>query len=91
MGFGVKSPFATKQDEIDTLSKQEVGETDSWAVLDVYGNYRVNDRLNLRFGVDNVLDETYAEHSSRSNLLDPVAIKVNEPGAIVWLKISANF
>ena len=90
-GFGSRVRFAAKQDEIDTLSKQEVGETDSWTVLDVYGNYQVNDRLNLRFGVDNVLDETYAEHSSRSNLLDPVAIKVNEPGAIVWLKISANF
>ncbi len=90
-GAGVRFRFAAKQDEIDMLSKQEVGETDSWTVFDVYGNYQVTDRLNLRFGVDNVLDEAYAEHSSRSNLMDPNAIKVNEPGASYWLKVSASF
>ena len=90
-GFGSRIRFADKQDRIDDLSKQEVGETAGWAVLDVYGNYRFNDIFSMRLGADNLLDKTYAEHSSRSNLLDPVAIKVNEPGRVVWLKVSAEF
>ena len=89
--IGSRIRFADKQDRIDNLSKQEVGETAGWAVLDVYGDYRFGDTFSLRIGVDNLLDKTYAEHSSRSNLLDPVAIKVNEPGRAVWLKVTAEF
>ncbi|HIP68629.1 MAG TPA: TonB-dependent copper receptor [Chromatiales bacterium] len=90
-GLGSRIRFADRQDRIDDLSKQEVGETAGWAVLDVYGNYRFNNTFSLRVGADNLLDKTYAEHSSRSNLLDPVAIKVNEPGRVVWLKMTAEF
>lgn len=90
-GLGARVRFATKQDRIDEFSKQEVGETPGWQVLDVYGNYQINDTFSLRAGIDNLLDETYAEHASRSNLLDPFAIKVNEPGRTIWLKATAEF
>lgn len=89
--LGSRIRFAAKQDRIDELSKQEVGETDSWTAVDLYGNYPINDTFNLRAGIDNVFDETYAEHASRSNLMDPEAIKVNEPGRNVWLKLDAEF
>jgi iron complex outermembrane receptor protein len=88
---GSRIRFASAQNRIDETSKQEVGKTPGYAVLDVYGNYRLNKTLNLRYGVDNVLDKTYAEHSSRSNLLDNEAIKVNEPGRTAWLKLTAEF
>lgn len=88
---GSRIRFASAQNRIDENSKQEVGKTPGYAVLDVYGNYRLNKTLNLRYGVDNVLDKTYAEHSSRSNLLDNEAIKVNEPGRTAWLKLTAEF
>jgi len=90
-GVGSRFRFADKQDRIDDLSKQEVGETAGWGVLDLYANYQFKDNLNLRAGIDNVFDKNYAEHTSRSNLLDPVAIKVNEPGRVVWLKLVADF
>jgi len=90
-GLGSRIRFADRQDRIDQLSKQEVGETAGWGVLDVYGNYSFNATFSLRAGADNLLNKTYAEHSSRSNLLDPVAIKVNEPGRVIWLKMTAVF
>ncbi len=89
--LGGRVRFADKQDRIDTLSKQEVGETAGWAVLDLYGDLQLGEIFSLRAGVDNVLDKTYAEHASRSNLLDPVAIKVNEPGRVMWVKLTAEF
>ncbi len=90
-GLGTKVNFAARQDRIDTLSKQEVGETAGHATLDIYGNYKINKTFSMRVGVDNVLDKTYAEHASRSNLLDIQAIKVNEPGRTAWLKLTAEF
>lgn len=90
-GLGARVNFAERQDRIDTLSKQEVGETAGHGALDLYGNYRINNTFSLRAGIDNVFDKTYAEHASRSNLLDIQAIKVNEPGRTAWLKITAEF
>ncbi|HGG60892.1 MAG TPA: TonB-dependent copper receptor [Gammaproteobacteria bacterium] len=90
-GLGARLRFADRQDRIDPLSKQEVGKTAAWSALDLYANYNLGDHFNLRAGVDNALDRNYARHASRSNLLDPEAIKVNEPGRVVWLKINAEF
>ena len=90
-GLGTRVNFASNQDRIDELSKQEVGETAGNGTLDLYGNYQINKTFSMRLGIDNVLDKTYAEHASRSNLLDPVAIKVNEPGQTAWLKLTAEF
>ena len=90
-GAGARVNLSDKQDRIDTLSKQEVGETAGHGTLDLYGNYKLNKTFSMRAGVDNVLDKTYAEHASRSNLLDINAIKVNEPGRTAWLKLTAEF
>lgn len=90
-GLGTRVNFASNQDRIDELSKQEVGETAGHGTLDLYGNYRINKTFSMRAGIDNVFDKNYAEHASRSNLLDPIAIKVNEPGRTVWLKLAAEF
>lgn len=90
-GLGSRLRFADRQDRIDELSKQEVGETAGWSALDLYGNYYINDTFSLRLGVDNVFDKTYAEHISRANLMDPFAVRVNEPGRTAWLKLTAQF
>lgn len=90
-GAGARVNFSANQDHIDTLSKQEVGETAGHGTLDFYGNYQINNALGMRLGVDNLLDKNYAEHSSRSNLLDIESIKVNEPGRTIWAKLTADF
>ena len=90
-GVGTRINFASNQDRIDVLSKQEVGETAGHETLDLYGNYQLNKIFSVRAGIDNVLDKNYAEHASRSNIMDTDAIKVNEPGRTVWLKLAAEF
>lgn len=89
--LGSRINFSDKQDRIDTLSPQEVGVTPGNGTVDLYGNYRVSNNVNLRLGFDNVLDKTYAEHASRSNLFDTTAIKVNEPGRTAWAKLTVDF
>lgn len=90
-GAGTRVRFADRQDRVDDLSKQEVGETAGWSVLDLYGNYRFSDMITARMGIDNVFDKNYALHASRSNILDPQAIKVNEPGRVIWARVTAEF
>ncbi len=88
---GSKIRFALAQNKVDLLSKQEVGQTPAWGVIDIYGHYRFTEMVNLRFGIDNLLNATYAEHISRSNLLDNQSTRVNEPGLTTWAKLTAEF
>ncbi|MEJ2309693.1 MAG: TonB-dependent copper receptor [Gammaproteobacteria bacterium] len=88
---GARVRFADAQDRIDPESPLEVGETPGWGVFDLYGSYLINDTFSLRWGIDNLFDKTYAEHASRANLMDLEAIKVNEPGRVAWLKVTAEF
>ncbi len=90
-GIGTRLNFADNQSHIDDLSRQEVGETAGHETLDLYGNYQLNRTFSLRAGVDNIFDKNYANHASRSNLMDTEAIKVNEPGRTAWLKVVAEF
>ncbi|MBL3529510.1 MAG: TonB-dependent receptor [gamma proteobacterium endosymbiont of Lamellibrachia anaximandri] len=82
----------TRADIIDG-SGQDVGETAGWVVLDLYGSYAVTESANVRFGVNNLFDKTYAYHVNRANLdpFSPEAIQVNEPGRELWLKGSVKF
>jgi iron complex outermembrane receptor protein len=88
---GARVRFADSQDRVDPESPLYVGETAGWGVFDYYGSYAMNETFSLRWGIDNLFDKTYAEHASRSNLLDLEAVRVNEPGRVAWLKLTAAF
>ncbi len=91
---GTRVRFAAGQDRIDTamLGATEVGASAGYATLDTYGRYRLNKSTQVRFGVDNVLDKTYAEHVSRRNLdLSGTIERVNEAGRSAWLKLETEF
>jgi iron complex outermembrane receptor protein len=88
---GARVRFADSQDRVDPESPLYVGETAGWGVFDYYGSYAMNETFSLRWGIDNLFDKTYAEHASRSNLMDLDAIRVNEPGRVAWLKLTAAF
>ena len=48
----------------------------------------------LSAGVDNLLDATYAEHISRGGAAVAgytTTARINEPGAIYWLKIDLSY
>jgi iron complex outermembrane receptor protein len=79
--------------DIENGSGQDVQETPDWHVVDLYGSYAFSKHLNLGFGIDNALDETYAYHVNRANAdpFNPEALQVNEPGRLVWIKAGIRF
>ena len=91
---GTRVRFAAGQDRIDTkmVGVTEVGESAGYGVVDAYGRYSLNKSTKMRFGVDNLLDKTYAEHVSRRNLdLGGTIERVNEAGRSAWLKLETEF
>jgi iron complex outermembrane receptor protein len=79
--------------DIENGSGQDVQETPGWSVADLYGSCEISKNVELSFGIDNLLDETYAYHVNRANV-DPFnseALQVNEPGRLVWIKGGIRF
>ena len=77
----------------DAGSGQDVQETAGWAVMSVYGRYRFTDSAQAELGVDNLFDRTYAYHVNRANAdpFNPDSVLVNEPGRVIWGKLSVSF
>ena len=88
--WGGKVRLAAAQTRVDddpnTGSGLDLGPSEAYSLLDLYGNYRMSKRSTLSFGVDNAFNVTYAEHLNRYNPMDPTPVKVNEPGRSIWLK-----
>ena len=93
--FGGEVRLVDKQTRVDdnsmTGSGLDFGQTSGFALLNLYGSMKVGKDGDFRFGVDNVLDKTYAEHLNKPNAFDPSPIQVNEPGRSVWARISMKF
>ena len=87
----------TRQDRVEddplTDSGQDPGETGGWGVLDLFGRYEGREHVSLAAGVNNVFDRNYAYHvnTANSDPFNPEAVRVNEPGREVWLRLSASF
>ena len=67
---------------------QDLGETDGFAVLSLNGGWRIRRGVQLTAGIDNLLDETYAEHVSRGGAMlagYTQTERVNEPGRTAWM------
>jgi iron complex outermembrane receptor protein len=79
--------------DVENGSGLDAQETPGWGVIDLYGRYALTTNSSIRFGVDNLLDKSYAYHVNRANVdpFNPEAIQVNEPGREVWLKGSVTF
>ena len=70
---------------------QDLGRTGGFAVYSFNAGWRVASRALLTAGVDNVFDQTYAEHLSRSGggvTGYPITTRINEPGRTLWLTFS---
>jgi iron complex outermembrane receptor protein len=57
--------FFAKQDDVSETNAEQ--ETDGYALLNLYGQYRFNDSLNIRAGVRNVFDSFYQNHVAGIN------------------------
>jgi iron complex outermembrane receptor protein len=87
--------FAARQDRVDdnpmTGSGIDGSETPGWAALDLEGRYRFNRYLEVRGGIRNCFDQTYAIHTNRADLFSPQPEKINEPGRSFWVAINLAY
>lgn len=73
---------------------QDIGPSDGFAVLSFNGSWQVSAFARLSAGVDNLFDETYAEHLSRAGGIVsgyPQTTRVNEPGRTFWARLDMRF
>ncbi len=70
---------------------QDLGPSAGFAVVSLHVARSLGRGLRASAGVDNLFDTTYAEHLSRGGAtvagFPPPALRVNEPGRTVWLKL----
>jgi len=48
-------------------------------------------KCDLKFGIDNFLDTTYAEHLNKPSAFDTSVVRVNEAGRSIWTRVSMEF
>ncbi|MFC0539661.1 TonB-dependent copper receptor [Pelagicoccus mobilis] len=83
--------YASKQGNI---VGQDIGPTDGFAVFSLHGSYRFNEYWGFAAGIDNLFDETYAEHISRAGSMIngyTQTTRINEPGRTLWARLSSDF
>jgi len=77
--------------DITTDSGLDAGPSKSFGVLNLYGSIKLGKKGNLKAGIDNVLDKTYAEHLNKPSAFDTSVVRVNEAGRSVWTRVSVKF
>lgn len=91
--FGTLLRAIDQQNRVDpgrgNIAGQDIGPTPEANVLSFNAGWKPSTRWMVTAGMDNALDNTYAEHISRSGAsvagYDQLA-RVNEPGRTLWLK-----
>lgn len=86
------------QDRVDinkgNIVGQDFGPTPSADIFSLNLGWRLTQQVLLTAGVDNLLDETYAEHVSRAGAMVPgfdQVTRINEPGRLLWMKAQYSF
>lgn len=65
----------------------DIGESRGFGVLSAHAGYRTSKETKLTVGVDNLMDQTYAEHLSNDGSMAlgfPANTRINEPGRTLW-------
>jgi iron complex outermembrane receptor protein len=96
--FGALARFVASQNRYapneGNIVGQDLGKGESFNVFSINGGYRWGKAASLLFGVDNLLDKTYAEFISKSGASVQgydQTIRVNEPGRVVWAQARFSF
>ncbi len=75
---------------------QDLGPSSGFGILSLNGSYRFAQKLRLSAGIDNLLNQTYAEHlnlAGDAGFGYPVdsPTPITEPGRQFWAKLDASF
>ncbi|TKB51434.1 TonB-dependent copper receptor [Ferrimonas sediminicola] len=99
--FGALWRLVARQDRVafgqGNIVGQDLGETAGFGVISLNGAWRFAEGFTLSLGIDNLLDQAYAEHISNSGagneLLPPQqrTRQVNEPGRTLWARLDYQF
>jgi iron complex outermembrane receptor protein len=89
---------ADEQNRVDigkgNIAGQDIGRSDSFNVLSLNLGWQAHKNLLITSGIDNLLDETYAEHISKAGAMIAgydQTIRINEPGRTFWFKAQLSF
>ncbi len=93
--IGTRLRFADKQTRVEADSSvnsgTDTGQTPGYGVMDLYGTMFLQNDAELKIGVDNIFDKTYAEHLNPGSAVDGTSDQVNEPGRSIWVKANIRF
>ena len=93
LSFGAELFAAAKQDRVSLSNDEET--SDAYAVVGLFGRYRVNEGIAIEAGVENLFDEEYQPHlsgRSRVGASDvPVADRLPGAGRGGWVRIVTRF
>jgi iron complex outermembrane recepter protein len=71
----------------------DIGPTAGFSVFSFNGGYRLQKRLLVTAGVDNLFDAAYAEHISQAGAAIPGFVpstRLMEPGRTIWMKVNVD-
>ncbi|MEA5445960.1 TonB-dependent copper receptor [Gammaproteobacteria bacterium AB-CW1] len=93
---GVHARAVARQDRVHsgygTIYGLDSDTTPGFWVLSAYAGGHLGDHFRLSLGIDNLLDEAYAEHIQRGEAeLGAVSARIPEPGRNVWLRLASEF
>ncbi|MBN8262815.1 MAG: TonB-dependent copper receptor [Xanthomonadales bacterium] len=97
--FGALLRALARQDRVaigqGNVTGRDIGPSAGLATLALNGGYRLGDRWQLSFGVDNVFNRAYAEHLNLAGNADfgfPAdPVRINEPGRNAWMKLDFSY
>jgi len=73
---------------------QDLGPSDGFSVTSLHASWKPTAGTRISAGVDNILDETYAEHISRAGAAVAgfaQTTRVNEPGRNLWVQVQVRY
>lgn len=90
---GIEGLYAGRQSHVSVTNGETP--TDGWAILNLFASWRPWEGLALAVGLDNMLDEPYADHLAGTNRVASSAAavgdKVPAPGRSFWARVHGTF
>lgn len=71
--------------DMTTDSGLDAGPSKGFGILNLYGSMKLGKKGDLKFGIDNVLDTTYAEHINKPSAFDSSVVRS------IWTRVPMKF
>lgn len=85
--------MAAKQNDVSTTNGEQ--KTSGYGIVNIDGQYFVNNDLAIRLGVDNILDKSYQNHLGGYNRVKgtetPVMSRLPSEGVSAWAEVTYSF